>query len=372
MIREWKALWRDPWGITLAFWFPLIIMLLIWWTLSGAIVRDLPIGLVDLDKSTLSRQFARDLHSSSAFNLNHEFSTVAEGTAPLRGGEIYALVVIPRHFERDIRLGTAPTLTAWNNGQFVLIAKVISSALSQVAGAFNGRIAVAQALAQGAAVPEAKGIAVPIGGQATGLFNQNSNYAQFLLNAIIPSLWSILLALYGLNTLAREDRYGNHWRPKNHTAAIVSKFMAHWLIGWTWGGVWSYTLYGLLDYPQYGSPLLLCIAIGLTAGACVAFGMGFYSVLRDPARTISIVGGLMAPGLAFMGITFPTAAMETFATFWRLLLPVSHYADISIAITSYGAGIMQIAPSFIALTLFWLLLLLTLRRYKPGNKEATC
>ncbi|AFR01831.1 ABC transporter permease [Pectobacterium carotovorum] len=289
MMREWRALWRDRWGMALALWLPLATMLITWWTLSGAIVRELPIGLVDLDNSTMSRQFARELHASPSFNLNHQFSTVTEGSASLRGGEIYALVVIPRHFERDIRQGTLPTVTAWNNGQFVLIAKVINSSLSLVAGTFNGQIAVVQALAQGAAVPEAKGLAMPIGGQITALFNQNSNYAQFLLNAIIPSIWSILLALYGLNTLAREDRHGTHWVPENR-AAIGAKFLTHWLIGWAWGGVWSYALYSLLDYPLNGSALLLFASIGVTAGACVALGMAFYALICDPARAVSIVG----------------------------------------------------------------------------------
>lgn len=370
-MREWSALWRDRWGMALALWLPLVTMLMTWWTLSGAIVRELPIGLVDLDNSTMSRQFARALHASPSFNLNHPFPAVAEGSASLRGGEIYALVVIPRHFERDIRQGTLPTVTAWNNGQFVLVAKVINSSLALVAGTFNGQIAVVQALAQGAAVPEAKGLAVPIGGQITALFNQNSNYAQFLLNAIIPSIWSILLALYGLNTLAREDRHGAHWMPENR-AAIGAKFLTHWLIGWAWGGLWSYGLYSLLDYPLNGSALLLVVSIGVTAGACVALGMAFYALIRDPARAVSIVGALMAPGLAFMGITFPAAAMETFATFWRQLLPVAHYGDIAIAITSYGAGLTQIAPALAALALFWLLLPLTLWRYRPRGKEVTC
>ncbi|MBA5236079.1 ABC transporter permease [Pectobacterium aroidearum] len=371
MMREWSALRRDRWGMALALWLPLVTMLMTWWTLSGAIVRELPIGLVDLDNSTMSRQFARALHASPSFNLNHQFPAVAEGSSSLRGGEIYALVVIPRHFERDIRQGTLPTVTVWNNGQFVLVAKVINSSLALVAGTFNGQIAVVQALAQGAAVPEAKGLAVPIGGQITALFNQNSNYAQFLLNAIIPSIWSILLALYGMNTLAREDRHGTLWVPENR-AAIGSKFLTHWLIGWAWGGLWSYGLYSLLDYPLNGSALLLVVSIGVTAGACVALGMAFYALIRDPAHTVSIVGALMAPGLAFMGITFPAAAMETFATFWRQLLPVAHYGDIAIAITSYGAGIMQIAPALAALALFWLLLPFTLWRYRSSGKEITC
>ncbi|GKV95849.1 ABC transporter permease [Pectobacterium aroidearum] len=371
MMREWSALRRDRWGMALALWLPLVTMLMTWWTLSGAIVRELPIGLVDLDNSAMSRKFARALHASPSFNLNHQFPAVAEGTSSLRGGEIYALVVIPRHFERDMRQGTLPTVTTWNNGQFVLVAKVINSSLALVAGTFNGQIAVVQALAQGAAVPEAKGLAVPIGGQITALFNQNSNYAQFLLNAIIPSIWSILLALYGMNTLAREDRHGTLWVPESR-AAIGSKFLTHWLIGWAWGGLWSYGLYSLLDYPLNGSALLLVVSIGVTAGACVALGMAFYALIRDPARTVSIVGALMAPGLAFMGITFPAAAMETFATFWRQLLPVAHYGDIAIAITSYGAGIMQIAPALAALALFWLLLPFTLWRYRSSGKEIAC
>lgn len=371
MMREWSALRRDRWGMALALWLPLVTMLMTWWTLSGAIVRELPIGLVDLDNSTMSRQFARALHASPSFNLSHQFTAVAEGSSSLRGGEIYALVVIPRHFERDMRQGTLPTVTAWNNGQFVLVAKVINSSLALVAGTFNGQIAVVQALAQGAAVPEAKGLAVPIGGQITALFNQNSNYAQFLLNAIIPSIWSILLALYGMNTLAREDRHGTLWVPENR-AAIGSKFLTHWLIGWAWGGLWSYGLYSLLDYPLNGSALLLIVSIGVIAGACVALGMAFYALIRDPARTVSVVGALMAPGLAFMGITFPAAAMETFATFWRQLLPVAHYGDIAIAITSYGAGIMQIAPALATLALFWLLLPFTLWRYRSSGKEIAC
>nr|WED67732.1 ABC transporter permease [Pectobacterium colocasium] len=152
--------------------------------------------------------------------------------------------------------------------------------------------------------------------------------------------------------------------PENR-AAIGAKFLTHWLIGWAWGGLWSYGLYSLLDYPLNGSALLLVVSIGVTAGACVALGMAFYALIRDPARAVSIVGALMAPGLAFMGITFPAAAMETFATFWRQLLPVAHYGDIAIAITSYGAGLTQIAPALAALALFWLLLPLTLWRYRP-------
>ncbi|KUE80502.1 multidrug ABC transporter permease [Aeromonas schubertii] len=373
MGRELRLLWQDGWGRMLVLWLPLGMMLLLWWIFSAALVRDLPVGLVDLDKSAMSRQLARQMDASPSLRLADEYASVAEGSRALRGGEIYALVVMPAHLERDARLGTGPRITAWNNGQFVLIAKVIASALAQVVGTLNGQVGVLQALADGSALPGALGQSLPLTGQVTALYNLNSSYAQFLLGAIFPAAWQILLILYGLNALAREDRLGLKWDAAGIWPALGRKFALHGLIGWGWGLLWCYGLYGLLGYPQHGDPWLLALSLGLTSGACVGLGMLFYAGIRDAARAVSMAGALTAPGLAFMGITFPTVSMESFATFWRALLPISHYADIQVAVASHGAGLVELAPQFGALALFWLMVPATGYCYlRASRKEAQC
>lgn len=370
MGREWRLLWQDGWGRMLVLWLPLSLLLMLWWIFSSALVRELPIAVVDLDKSSLSRQLARDLDASSFLRLSNEFDSVAEGTRALRGGDIYALVVLPLHLERDVRLGTAPRVTVWNNSQYVLIAKVVNAALAQVVGTLNGQVGVLQALADGSSLPGALGQSVPLAGQMTPLYNLNSSYGQFLLGALFPAVWQILLTLYGLNALAREDRLGLAWHEQGVWPALWHKFALHWLIGWGWGLAWSYAMYSWLGYPLHGSPWLLALALGVTAGACVALGMGFYAVIRDAARAISLAGALTAPGLAFMGVTFPASAMGGFATFWRALLPISHYADIQIDVANRAQGLLAIAPQLGALLLFWGLLWVAGRRYQP--KEAAC
>lgn len=374
MGSELRLLWQDGWGRILVLWLPLGLLLMLWWIFSAALVRDLPIGLVDLDKSALSRQLARQIDASASVQLADEFVSLAEGSRALRGGDIYALVVIPPHLARDARLGTGPRVTVWNNGQFVLIAKVINGALAQVVGTFNGQLGAVQALAQGGALAGVLGQSLPIGGQVTALYNLNASYAQFLLSAILPAAWQILLALYGLNALAREDRLGRRWPEQGIWRALIRKFVPHWLIGWGWGLAWSLGMFGLLGYPLQGSVWLLIWALGLTAGACVALGMVFYAALRDGARAISLVGALTAPGLAFMGITFPTIAMDSFAAGWRTLLPISHYADIQVALASRGAGLAEIAPQLGVLLLFWGLLGVTGWCYvrTAGTREVAC
>ncbi|TNI51401.1 multidrug ABC transporter permease [Aeromonas dhakensis] len=364
MGREWRLLWQDPFGRALASWLPLLLMGILCWIFSAGLARDLKVGLVDLDQSVLSRQLAYSLDASAGLKVARQFDSIAEGANALRGGDIYALVVLPDHLERDARQGTQPRVTVFNNGQFILIAKLVNSALAQVVGTLNGQVGVLTAMADGKALPGALGQAVPINSQVMALYNLNASYAQFLLSAILPAVWQILVVLYGLNALARTDRLGLDWTTKGVWFGLWRTLLPHVLIGWGWGLLWTLLLFKGFAYPMHGSWLMLTVGLGLASAACVSMGAFFYAVIRDPARALSLAGAYTAPGFAFMGVTFPVSAMGDFAQFWRSLLPISHYVELQIGQTNYGQPLAAALPQFGALLLFLLPLLLVVRRYR--------
>ncbi|MFM4823226.1 ABC transporter permease [Aeromonas hydrophila] len=375
MGREWRLLWQDPFGRALASWLPLLLIGILCWVFSAGLARDLKIGLVDLDQSLLSRQLAFSLDASAGLKVAQQFDSIEAGASALRGGDIYALVVLPSHLERDARQGTQPQVTVFNNGQFILIAKLVNSALAQVVGTLNGQVGVLSAMAGGKALPGALGQAVPIASQVTALYNINSSYAQFLLSALLPAVWQILVVLYGINALARTDRLGLDWTTKGVWFGLWRTLLPHVLIGWGWGLGWSLLLFKGFGYPMQGSWLVLTAGLGLAAAACVSMGAFFYGIIRDPARALSLAGAYTAPGFAFMGVTFPVSAMGDFAQFWRSLLPISHYVELQIGQTNYGQPLAAALPQFGALLLFLLPLLLVVRRYQaqasaaPVNEE---
>lgn len=375
MGREWRLLWQDPFGRALASWLPLLLMGILCWVFSAGLARDLKIGLVDLDQSLLSRELAFSLDASAGLKVAQQFDSIEAGARALRGGDIYALVVLPSHLERDARQGTQPQVTVFNNGQFILIAKLVNSALAQVVGTLNGQVGVLSAMAGGKALPGALGQAVPIASQVTALYNINSSYAQFLLSALLPAVWQILVVLYGINALARTDRLGLDWTTKGVWFGLWRTLLPHVLIGWGWGLGWSLLLFKGFGYPMQGSWLVLTMGLGLASAACVSMGAFFYGIIRDPARALSLAGAYTAPGFAFMGVTFPVSAMGDFAQFWRSLLPISHYVELQIGQTNYGQPLAAALPQFGALLLFLLPLLLVVRRYQaqasaaPVNEE---
>ncbi|HHQ4654860.1 TPA: ABC transporter permease [Aeromonas hydrophila] len=375
MGREWRLLWQDPFGRALASWLPLLLMGILCWVFSAGLARDLKIGLVDLDQSLLSRELAFSLDASAGLKVAQQFDSIEAGARALRGGDIYALVVLPNHLERDARQGTQPQVTVFNNGQFILIAKLVNSALAQVVGTLNGQVGVLSAMAGGKALPGALGQAVPIASQVTALYNINSSYAQFLLSALLPAVWQILVVLYGINALARTDRLGLDWTTKGVWFGLWRTLLPHVLIGWGWGLGWSLLLFKGFGYPMQGSWLVLAMGLGVASAACVSMGAFFYGIIRDPARALSLAGAYTAPGFAFMGVTFPVSAMGDFAQFWRSLLPISHYVELQIGQTNYGQPLAAALPQFGALLLFLLPLLLVVRRYQaqasavPANEE---
>lgn len=370
MGREWRLLWQDTFSRALTCWIPLLLIGLLCWIFSAGLARDLKVGLVDLDRSTLSRQLTYSLDASAGLKIAQQFDTIDEGARALRGGGIYALVVIPHHLERDARQGTQPQVTVFNNGQFILIAKLVNSALAQVVGTLNGQVGVLAAMADGKALPGAFGQAVPIASQVTALYNINSSYAQFLLSALLPAVWQILVVLYGLNALARTDRLGLDWTTRGVWFGLWRTLLPHVFIGWGWGLAWSLLLFKGLGYPMQGSWLVLTLGLGLASAACVSMGAFFYGVIRDPARALSLAGAYTAPGFAFMGVTFPVSAMGDVAQFWRSLLPISHYVELQIGQTNYGQPLTAALPQFGALLLFLLPLLLVVRRYQPQADAA--
>jgi ABC-2 type transport system permease protein len=192
-------------------------------------------------------------------------------------------------------------------GQFILIAKLVNSALAQVVGTLNGQVGVLSAMADGKALPGALGQSVPIASQVTALYNINSSYAQFLLSALLPAVWQILVVLYGLNALARTDRLGLDWTTRGVWFGLWRTLLPHVLIGW--GGGWrgACCCSRGLGYPMQGSWLVLTAGLGLASAACVSMGAFFYAIIRDPARALSLAGPTRRRALPLWGSPFRSA-----------------------------------------------------------------
>lgn len=372
-MSQWHILRNDKWLLSSLTWIPILLVLSIWWIFSQGIARDLPIAVVDLENSVLSRQITREFDATSTLKVDHIFRDVLAAKHALVTNKIYAYMIIPKNFDRDIYMGSAPQVTVFYNSQFILMGKLINSAAVQAHGTFNAQIGAIKQLAKGDVTTQsAFAKTVTIRTQITPLFNKNSNYAQFLVSAIVPALWQISIVVSSILFLAANQRiYGLEKilkeKPLSSLLSMSSFYLPFFLLQ---GGAFLAWFYVALNWPMQGSFLPMIFAQLLTVFACMIMGSLFFFLTLDPARAMSFAGAFTAPSFAFMGVTFPVSDMNLLAETWRSLLPISHYMEAQISQVSYGVTAWQTITNFTPAMLGYLapLLLVLLLVKKQRNK----
>ena len=340
MGRQWRMLGRDPWLLSLVSWVPLLLFFLVWAIFSEQIAHNLPIGVVDLDNSRLSRALIRHYDASPTLAISGHYGDIPHGAAALRAGKIYALLLIPVDLAKKTILGQSPAVTALVNSQYLLIGKSINTALAQAHHTFSTQLAVQHSLLSDTPVfSRAFATVMPINNKIVPLFNSNSNYAQFLVPILLPAIWQILMVattVVFLFTAARRDGFAV-WLGPSPLRTLLAGFLTLIVLFCLQGLFFLWLAYIYLDLPMHGSWMVLLLAQLATVCASISVASLLCFITLDAARSLSFAAAYAAPGLAFMGVTFPATDMNLLARIWRSLLPISHYVEVQLAQANYAA-----------------------------------
>lgn len=352
---EWRLLVEDPWLVSLVTWLPPLLFVMIYAIFSQGMARNLPVGVVDLDHSTLSRALMRYYDASPTIALARNYPDALAGMTAMRGGEIYGLLIIPADAEKNALLGCPPSIEAFYNSQFLLIGRQVKTALLQAHATALAKIETLKHLgSQAPVMGQALARAVPVATQATPLFNSSTNYTQFLVSAAIPALWQIFIVMTTVLSMATELRRDGlaDWLKDRPVRGLVEKLTPYGLLFWLHGIMFLVTMVFVLGWPLHGSLVFLIFCQLITVMACQCAGALIFFLSRDAARGLGFAAAYCAPGLAFMGVTFPSTDMTVLARVWRSLMPISHYMDIQIAQANYGAAQVLSLPQVGYLLLF--------------------
>lgn len=359
----WTALREQPWIAAMVIFLPPLSALLFIGIFATGTPNKLPVGVVDLDHTTESRSLIRKLDANSSLDMRHPFTSPTEGSNALHRGEIYALLIIPQHFGKDLRRSTSPKATAFYNSQYLLAGKFISSALVQTSMAFSAEAGVTLRLGQGYSLPEAMRAAAPVRPQITALYNAGMSYALFLVTSITPAVWQIFIVASTLLVLCwRLERTPLSNNYVSRSIEILQLLLPITIIMWVQGLVFLGFYYLFLGWTSEDSVLWIVLAMFLKVLAIQSVGTLILSIVGKKVSAFSLCSAYLAPAFAFMGMTFPRGDMNSLAQFWGNLMPSTHFMELQVAVADHGAPLHTFLPSLGWLTVFVLLLPLAIYR----------
>lgn len=337
---EIKHIIEDKFLLFMYFIIPLFVGFFVYSTISKALIVDIPIGIVDLDNSSESRNLIFDINSSSVLKIAKQYGSIKEAKNDIASKNIYALVVIPNYFEANIKKHIAPEVAIYYNTQLVFIGKNIQSALTLVFKNKDAKLNFTRNIADSKNTTLALGKSIEFMPKIISLYNPHSNFSQFLLTAILPCSWQLFIILCMIALIAHDERDVGFIKNKiNRLDSIhkhlAVKFLINTIIFFVWWLIMNNVFYAL-DYPNNGSFYILVLNAIITILAYNSIGLFIYALIRSHIRSISIAAFYSAPSLAFLGITYPLNSMDLFPTFWSSILPIMRYMQVYIEQANYG------------------------------------
>lgn len=325
--RELVHLRGDAGDLGLVTVLPWVMVAVMAWLFSGSVMRQVPVALVDLDRTAESRELARMIDASPGVAVASQPASLAQAQAQLRALQVFAVVLVPRDTSRQALRGAQGTVFAYYNASYLATGQSVARDIADAVSAYNARL-LAERI--GLQVGPGKLRAAPIAVQSDILYNPSRSYELFLVPLIFPAVLSLALALAVASSLGRELRDGTAaaWLGTRPWAAIAGKLVPYVVLFSLYGALGMLYLAYLRGDGVAGSLALLLLGQPLLYLASAALSLLFVGVTRDMGTALSAVGVSIGTALAFSGATFPVIGAPVFTRVWNLLLPLTAYIKL--------------------------------------------
>lgn len=323
--KEAREILRDPVTLGVSLLMPLVMLFLFGYAIRLD-VRDIPLSIVDQDRSAGSRALIDDYLASDQFRLvaYHDDARAAE--ADLQRGRARVVLVVPTRFAQRLgRLETVP-VQVLVDGTYASTSILAAGYGEAIAGAFG------------------------TGGPPSRIRLQTRvwyNPSLAGVNDVVPALYAVILMAFPplLTALAivREKETGSiqqiYASPLTSAEFIAGKLVPYSLIAFV--QMVMVIAAGLLwfEVPFRGGPVFLLGVAVLYVLCTVGIGLLVSTITRTQlvAMLAALIVTLM-PSFLFSGLLFPVFTMPWLLQQYTAIFPVRYFVDIARGVTLKGAG----------------------------------
>lgn len=295
--------------------------------------RQLPVIVVDQERSALTRQLIRNLGNAPEVRIVAEALSLHEAEQLVRHRKADGILLLPAGLSRSLLTG-APGggIGIWVNGTYLIRARDIGGAVQ----------AAALDVAAERIGPVVQGLHLqkPIAIVQRPLFNTREGYADYVFPAVAAIiLQQTLLFGSAMMVAARRERAAPPLPPSEFfggwCALIIIGILAAFLyFGW---------IYWFQDVPRAGNIAGLFLAVPLFAAAVAGLGMAIGSFLDRADRALQLLIPTSILLFFLTGAAWPLASMPLPIALLAHLSPATMGMESFVRLNEMGASMNDVA-----------------------------
>ena len=331
VIREVQTVLSRPWDIAMFIVMPVIWCVLIAGLFGNGLIRDVPVGVVNLDHHPESIELEIKLDALPSVKL-FSYTTPLEASDAVKRADIYAYLVIPPNWLDRSGTPQAASLELYFPKTLYAIATTLELDIKQTLLADQMQKLERLAQTAGLNSEQAKRATSLVTVHSITLGNIAFNFQAYILPTLIPGILHLALALAVGSRLLAE------WRDKNvhdwinvaggsPLIAFLGKALPWWMLYTLYGFIYVAVMTGYLGWWVQGSLLLWLLGLAFFMAVMTLLPMFLIGVFMPLGWVIvlSCTVGYIAPIFPYTGFSYPLDSMAEPVQWLAMTFPLTHY-----------------------------------------------
>jgi ABC-2 type transport system permease protein len=356
MRKEFTQILRDPRTLAIAIMMPILQLFLLGYAATSE-VRNLPLAVLDRDRSPASRSLLEAFRVADYFRIAYDVDSEEELRELVDRGQVGVGLIIPPDYGRQLASGGKADVAFILDGSDPSVASTALSAGQLITQAYATDIQVERFDRLGVAAPGG----LPIEVHTQVWYNPDMQDSYFMVPGVAGMVLYALTSILTASAVVRERERGTIEQlivtPIRPWELMLGKLLPYGalalvntlevlLIGALWFGV-----------PIRGSLLLIFLLSALFLLTSLAIGLLASTVANTQQEAILTVFITLLPSIFLSGFFFPIAAMPRALQLISYVVPLRYYLTIIRSLLLKGTGIVELQNEVIALLIFGTLLM---------------
>lgn len=328
--REMRRLVAHPVYLFCMLGAPLICVVFFLSLMREGLPADLPVAVVDLDRSATSRNLVRQLDAFEQTSVVLQTQSFTEARESMQRGEVYGIFYIPSDFAVKATTGKQPQLSFYTNATYLIAASLLFRDMKTMSVLAGASVGLQTGLAKGHTEAQLMAQLQPIVIDTHPLGNPWLNYSVYLNNTLLPGIIQLMIFLVTVFSIGSELKYdtARSWLRMggdSMTVSLLGKLWPQTLVFTLVGFLYSALLYGYHAFPLQSGWGPMLAAMFLLVIASQAMGVFMIGVLPTPRLGLSFASLFGMISFSIVGFSFPVPAMDPTLQALSLLFPLRHY-----------------------------------------------
>lgn len=359
--RELHRMVKKPIYLVMTIIIPSIIIIFFATFLNQGVPTQMPIAVVDFDNSSTSRMIVRSLDAGQMAKIKYKLPSYENAKTKMQRGEIYAFVVIPRNFEKDVYTSKQPVINFHTEYAHYLASSLIMKEIQTTLTTISIGADLKVRLQKGENEHQAMAQVNPIVNDVHIIANSKLNYALYLTSMMMPGIICLMALMCSVYVIGIELKLGTSRRwlaigNKSLRISLFGKLIPYTLIFSFMTIISEIVMEKIMGFPNEGSPIIMYLGALFTIAAYQAVGIFIIGILPSMRTALSIAAFYGTMGFTLSGFTYPNYAMLSGVKPFSYLYPLKQYYDIYCNVQINGLPFTQTLMPFVFLLCFWIIL----------------